>query len=110
VVFCFDWLFACLAFYTTETWGLGMVRQSIGVFFSGALIPLALMPEWLRSVCQGLPFVQALYVPVSLLSGITPLSEAPRLWLGQLAWLAGLLVASRAVFRIAIRKVTVQGG
>jgi ABC-2 type transport system permease protein len=109
-VFCFDWIFACLAFYTTETWGLGMVRQSIGAFFSGALIPLALMPEWLRSLCQGLPFVQALYVPVSLLSGITPLSQAPRLWLIQLAWLAGLLVASRVVFRIAVRKMTVQGG
>jgi ABC-2 type transport system permease protein len=110
VVFCFDWLFACLAFYTTETWGLGMVRQSIGVFFSGALIPLALMPEWLRALCQSLPFVQALYFPVSLLSGITPLSEAPGLWLGQLAWLAGLLFVSRAAFGIAIRKVTVQGG
>jgi len=110
VLFCFDWLFACLAFYTTETWGLGMVRQSIGVFFSGALIPLALMPEWLRTICQSLPFVQALYVPVSLLSGITPLSQAPGLWVAQLAWLTGLLVASRVVFRIAVRKVTVQGG
>jgi ABC-2 type transport system permease protein len=68
------------------------------------------MPDWLRGLCQSLPFVQALYVPVSLLSGITPLSEAPRLWLIQLAWLAGLLIASRLVFRIAVRKVTVQGG
>jgi ABC-2 type transport system permease protein len=109
-VFCFDWIFACLAFYTTETWGLGIVRQSIGVFFSGALIPLALMPDWLRSICYGLPFVQALYVPVSLLSGITPLPEVPALWLTQFTWIAGLLVASRAVFNVAVRKVTVQGG
>ena len=29
---------------------------------------------------------------------------------GQAAWLLGLVVASRLVFRVAIRKVTVQGG
>jgi ABC-2 type transport system permease protein len=49
-------------------------------------------------------------VPVSLLSGITPLAEAPRLWLIQLSWLLGLLLASRTVFSVALRKVTVQGG
>lgn len=110
VLFLFDWMFACLAFYVTETWGLSVVRVGVGSFFSGALVPLAMMPGWMQKLAASLPFAQALSVPVSFLSGITPVSQAPQVWLVQLAWLAGLLVASRLVFSVAIRKVTVQGG
>ncbi len=110
VLFLFDWLFASLAFYVTETWGLSVVRIGVGSFFSGALVPLAMMPGWLQQAAAVLPFAQALSVPVSILSGITPLAAAPRLWLIQLAWLAALLVVSRAVFSVALRRITVQGG
>ena len=110
VIFCFDWIFACLAFYSTETWGLSVVRIGVAAFFSGALVPLALMPDWLRAVTYALPFAQALSVPVGLLSGITPLSDAPRVWLTQIIWLIGLGILSRAFFNVAVKKVTVQGG
>ncbi len=110
VIFMFDWLFACLAFYVTETWGLSVVRIGLGAFFSGALLPLSMMPVWLQNVAAALPFAQVLSVPVSFLGGITPASAAPKLWLIQLAWFAGLLIASRLFFSIAVRKVTVQGG
>ena len=110
VMFFFDWIFACLAFYSTETWGLSMVRTGVGAFFSGALVPLAMMPGWLQQVAAAMPFAQALAVPAAFLSGVTPVADAPRVWLVQLLWLAGLAVASRLVFSVAVRKVTVQGG
>lgn len=110
VLFLFDWIFACLAFYVTETWGLSVVRIGAGSFFSGALVPLVLMPGWLQNLAAAMPFAQAMAVPVSFLSGITTLAEAPCIWLVQLAWLLGLLLLSRIVFAFAIRKVTVQGG
>ncbi|MCP4204325.1 MAG: hypothetical protein GY769_20620 [bacterium] len=110
VMFLFNWIFACLAFYTTESWGLGMVQQGVATFFSGALVPLALMPDWLERLALSLPFAQVLYMPLALLSGITPVAEAPRVWLVQALWLAGLLVASRLIFGVAVRRITVQGG
>jgi len=110
VIFLFDWIFACLAFYVTETWGLSVVRVAAGSFFSGALVPLVMMPGWLQSVAAAMPFAQAMSVPVSFLSGIATIADAPRLWLIQLAWLIALLILSRLVFSIAVRKVTVQGG
>ncbi len=110
VLFFFDWTVACLSFYTTENWGLSVVRYGIGLFASGMLVPLALMPDWLRGVLLALPFAQSLYVPLAFLTGITPLAEAPRLWALQLLALAVLIVVSRAVFSVAIRRVTVQGG
>jgi ABC-2 type transport system permease protein len=103
-------MFACLAFYVTETWGLSVVRVAAGSFFSGALVPLVMMPGWLQKLAGAMPFAQALAVPVSLLSGITSLADAPRLWLIQVAWLVSMFVLSRLVFNVAVRKVTVQGG
>jgi ABC-2 type transport system permease protein len=110
VFFCFNWMFASLAFYTTETWGLSVLYEGLAKFFSGALLPLAILPGWLQTAAYALPFAQMLYVPVALLSGITPLTEAPRAWLTQLAWLVGTAVVSRYVFNLGLRKVTVQGG
>jgi ABC-2 type transport system permease protein len=110
VLFFFDYLLAGLTFYTTEVWGLAVLIFGAGLFLSGAMVPLEIMPGWLRTVVLALPFAQTLAVPISILSGIQPLSEAPRLWLIQLAWIGGLAVASRAFFNFAVRKVTVQGG
>lgn len=86
VLFCFDWIFGCLAFVSTEVWGLSVVREGLATFFSGSLIPLVMMPGWLRGVTEALPFAQALYAPVAILTGITPLAQAPQTWLVQLAW------------------------
>jgi ABC-2 type transport system permease protein len=109
-VFLFDWIFACLAFYTTETWGLSVVRVSVAQFFSGAWVPLAMMPGWLQQIAAGLPFAQAMAVPLSFLSGVASPAEAPGIWLVQLAWVLGLGLLSRLAFNVAVRKVTVQGG
>jgi len=109
-MFFFSWVLACMTFYTTEIWGLGVLIEGITIFFSGSLVPLAMMPEWLRTIVLSVPFAQALAVPVGLLSGITPLSDAPRIWLIQLVWIAGMGVLSNLVFHFAVRKITVQGG
>lgn len=109
-LFFFDWLLGCVAFYSTEIWGLSVLRYGIALFFSGALVPLAMMPGWLQTLAHALPFAQALYVPVSLLSGITPLAATPEIWLRQGLLVIGFGFLSRLVFRVALRKVTVQGG
>lgn len=110
VLFCFDWVFSSLAFYTTETWGLRVLSEAVTSLFSGLLIPLVMLPGWLQKIAAALPFAQGLYVPVALLTGVTPVSEGPRILLGQVVWLVGLALFSRLVFGHALRKVTVQGG
>lgn len=110
VLFFVHWCLACLTFYTTEVWGLGVLIFGLTRFLSGGLMPLAIMPEWLRTLVLAIPFAQSLAVPLNLLTGITPVAEAPGVWLSQLVWLIGLGVASYLFFRVAVRKVTVQGG
>jgi len=110
VLFLFDYIVACISFYITEIWGLSVLRFGISTFLSGALVPLEMMPHWLQQITLALPFAQALYAPVSILSGITSTAQAPRLWLVQLLSIVALGVVSRLVFQHAARQVTVQGG
>ncbi|MFZ5826047.1 MAG: ABC transporter permease [Bacillota bacterium] len=110
ILFFFDWTLSLVAFYSTELRGLIIMRDGIAVFFSGFLIPLALLPDWLQRVAALLPFGQVLNTPVAILTGIIPLADLPAALLGQLAWLAGLAAVSRPAFGWAVRKVTVQGG
>ncbi|HTX90609.1 MAG TPA: hypothetical protein VMC09_05265 [Anaerolineales bacterium] len=109
-LFFFVYSVACLTFYTTEVWGLGVLFFGMSLFLSGGLVPLAMMPGWLRTVVLSIPFAQALAVPINILTGITPLAQVPQVWLSQLVWVVGLWLASNLVFRVALRKVTVQGG
>jgi ABC-2 type transport system permease protein len=109
-LFFFIYCVACLTFYTTEVWGLGVLFFGMSAFLSGGLVPLAMMPAWLQTVVLSIPFSQALAVPINILTGITPLAQAPRIWLIQVVWVIGLWLASNLIFRVAIRKVTVQGG
>ncbi len=110
IIFFLDWSFASLAFYTTETWGLSVVKVGVAQFFSGALVPLAMMPGWLQTISAVLPFAQAIAVPLGFLSGVTPIADAPQVLLIQLIWLVGLAILSRIIFNISVRQVTVQGG
>ena len=110
VIFFFYWFLACFTFYTTEVWGLGVLIEGMNFFLSGALVPLIMMPIWLRSIVLSIPFAQALAVPIGLLTGITPLSEAPRVWLIQILWIIAMWAISTLFFRVAVRKITVQGG
>jgi ABC-2 type transport system permease protein len=110
VMFFFNWFLACFTFYTTEIWGLGVLIGGMTFFLSGSLVPLVMMPEWLRTIVLSVPFAQALAVPVGLLAGITPLADAPRVWFIQILWIIGMWILSTLFFRVAVRKITVQGG
>ena len=110
IVFLFDWTFACIAFYTTETWGLSVMRLAVGSFFGGALIPLTMMPDWLQKIAAVLPFSQVIAVPVSFLGGLVPPEQVSHFWVVQLIWVVVMIIISKLVFNYAVQKITVQGG
>lgn len=110
MLYLFEYMLGCLGFYVTELWGLSVLRDGVALFFSGALIPLEMMPEAVRNVAGVLPFAQALYVPISFLSGIRPPTELPQAILAQCIGIVLMLVLSRFLFSRAVRMLTVQGG
>lgn len=110
VLYYFEFLLACLAFYTTEAYGLSVLRDGVALFLSGALIPLSFLPGIVATIAGLTPFAQALYVPISFLSGVRDPSSLASSVLTQLVSIAVLAVISRYAFFRALRALTVQGG
>jgi ABC-2 type transport system permease protein len=109
-LFFFDFALSCLVFYTTHFFGLSVLREGIGLFFSGALIPLDLLPEGFGNVAALTPFAQALYMPISFLSGVRSPDKLLEVVGLQLATIGLLAVFSRWLFAQAVKSLTVQGG
>ena len=67
-----DILFGLLTFWTENGWGLRVIRQAMIKIFSGALLPLAIMPGWLQSICNILPFKTLVDIPLNIyIFGVT---------------------------------------
>lgn len=105
-----DLLAGILSFLTVNNWGLSMAKNAVLIFFSGALVPLTVLPDWLAEVARYLPFQAVIYLPVSLYLSAPPLHEALRLLVLQVGWAVALLVVGRLALRLTITHLSVQGG
>lgn len=97
-------------FYTMSSVGSTLIFSVAGEFFAGMIIPIPLMPPWLRAIAYALPFRTAADLPFRIYSGHIPWDSA--LWgIGtQLFWLALLIIGGRAWLKHALKRVVVQGG
>jgi len=99
-----------LCFFTTSHLGLSWLRTAMMEFFSGALIPVALFPNWLKAISWCLPFPLMVQTPVSIFLG-QPLPMPAALTLGlQLFWTAVFFMAHRALYRKVHRNISFAGG
>ncbi|MFC5701380.1 ABC transporter permease [Cohnella faecalis] len=105
-----DLVLGIAAFWLLYIWGLRVLRNAIFLFFSGALLPISMFPEWLQTVSNFLPFQWMVYVPVSIYTGKIAGIEAVYAIGIQIVWLAGIYAAIRLAWSFAIRKVTIFGG
>lgn len=110
VKFLLVYVFSLTCFWTTSLMGISWMRKALTDFFSGALIPISLFPEWLKGATEWLPFRSIVWVPATAftgrLSGTTLFRE---LGVGA-AWIVVLWFLGRLVWSRAMRKITVQGG
>jgi len=104
------YLSGLLCFYTTSMLGVAWARAAITNLFSGALVPIALFPDWLGTFAKLLPFQGIVAIPASLymgqLSGMTALGQIGI----QLFWAIVLWLAGKALWRWSVRQVTIHGG
>ncbi|KAA0550109.1 hypothetical protein FZW96_01830 [Bacillus sp. BGMRC 2118] len=106
----FDFLVGVIAFWTINIWGMRVLKEGVITFFSGALVPVVLFPEWLRAVSEYLPFQAMVYVPVSIYTGIISGTDAYWAISIQLIWLIALYVCVRFIWAQALKKITIFGG
>jgi ABC-2 type transport system permease protein len=99
-----------LTFWTLNGVGLMWAQQSIIAILAGTLVPIDLLPSWLRVIAEVLPMRGIVYTPVTLYLGKADGWEIAQLIGMQIAWLAALWVFANWAWRTAFNAVEIQGG
>lgn len=97
-------------FWMLSNNGLARMYYFVQDLLSGVFVPLPFMPAAMLAIATWLPFSSGVNVPLSLYVGRIPLSHAPSQLALQLMWCAALGLITRWLWRLASRRVTVQGG
>jgi len=99
-----------LTFWTLNGVGLMWAQQAIIAVLSGTLVPIALMPEWLRILAEVLPMRGIVSTPLMLYLGKASGLDALGLLALQAAWATGLWFFANWARQRAFNAVEIQGG
>ncbi|WP_112138560.1 ABC transporter permease [Glycomyces dulcitolivorans] len=110
LAFGINYLSVLTCFVTQRFLGIQWARDTMLAFFSGMMVPLALMPVWLQATAWALPFVHFTTTPASIYLGRVGTAGALGLLAAQAAWAAALWVIGRLIWSQLVKKVTVHGG
>ena len=103
-------LMATFAFWFVSTSTIGWFLSFFNLAMSGAIVPLWLLPDWLKAISQALPFQAAAYIPVTIYMGGMGAAEFFSAIGVQLLWIAGLWGLQEIMWRRGIRRIVVHGG
>ena len=105
----FDLLVGMLAIVTLDIRSYGWAINSLIRFASGQFVPLWMFPVPLATIAWALPFWTGYHAPMSIYIGA---DQQPilQILLLQGAWMIGLFVAARLVWRRLHRRLVIQGG
>jgi ABC-2 type transport system permease protein len=111
VSFTFDYFIGLLAFYTESTWGLSIIKDTIILVLSGALVPLQFFPDKLQKILMVLPFQTMYHTPLMLFTRPNQEWQVLGQMLGvQLLWTVALLILTRLFYMQAIKVLRISGG
>ena len=79
-------------------------------FLTGAVIPLPFLPDKIKEILELLPFAAMQNVPLRIYSGSLAGAEIIRAISLQIFWLVVLTLFGKVLCRVAVKRVTVQGG
>jgi len=115
VVFLAAWLLGLLlslaasfaVFFTEDAAGLSKLVSFVFPLLSGSLIPLDMLPGWIKNICYYLPFRWLVYEPIRVYTGQQPL--APTI-LALLGWVIVTAAIVWLLWRVGIVRFTAVGG
>jgi len=106
--FAFQFTIGLLAFWLEETWVLRVMLMLVAQFLSGAIIPLELYPDWLRSLLLYTPFPYLAYIPVKIFMGEYDASYLQTLLI-LIFWIGAVFMLARFVWRRGLRLYSAAG-
>ncbi|GAB2676902.1 ABC transporter permease [Kribbella swartbergensis] len=109
LVFTIDILIASLAFWMDDVAALAQARLIIASVLSGAVVPLALMPEWSRGFVDNQPFRYTVSFPVEIVAGDLTESQLVVGLAIQLGYVLGFGLIARLVWSAGLRAYSAVG-
>ena len=98
-----------LSFWTEEVTPFYWIFQKLIFIMGGMFFPIDFFPEWLQGTAKSLPFAFSAYWPAKCMIDFS--WKTFRMGMtGQLIYLFLLTLLATLIFRIAVKKVHVQGG
>jgi ABC-2 type transport system permease protein len=99
------------SFFVENNEGLIRMKRFVVEIASGLIVPLSFFPFWAENVLKLLPFQAITYLPSSVFTGKITGTEAVLGVLGiQLLWFGFLILPIWWIWRMARRRLFVQGG
>lgn len=110
ISFFFNICFGFIAFVIKYVWGADLMKNCIVAFLSGAVVPLAFLPEAVEKVFLILPFASLSYTPVMIYLGRYTGVELVGYILLQFFWVFAFWLLSKLLWKITTKHLSVQGG
>jgi ABC-2 type transport system permease protein len=110
VVVAYCMLIYIFTFYTISPMGVRMALVMIADFFSGGLVPLPFLPDWMTKYIYLSPFGAMQNVPFRIYNGNIPFNEAIKAIILQMLWSIILIIFGKVLISKALKKIVVQGG
>ncbi|MBR1684186.1 MAG: ABC-2 family transporter protein [Clostridia bacterium] len=95
-----------LIMVTLDRRGVSAMLNLLAAIFSGNILPLTFFPDRLQALVRYQPFAQILDLPIRVYQGEATAGGI----LVQLAWIAVMVVFTRALWRRNLRRIVIQGG
>lgn len=110
VLYCFNFIIWLTSFWTFWTFSIVTIKDALITVLSGSMIPLWFFPERIYDIIKLTPFDSIYYIPISIYLGQVPSNEIFENLLKQVIWIAVLGLIGHIVWKIATKKLVVQGG
>ena len=109
VSFALRYAASLITFWTMDERGVASILTTAGMFCSGLIIPLTIMPGALGTIVRATPWAAIVQLPINVLLGTQSGGFGFALAFAA-AWAVTLLLFGRMLTAAARRKVVVQGG
>lgn len=107
--FCISVWVGISTFWLEDAYGAFLLLMLVTEIFSGALIPLKLMPPIIAKITVLLPFYSVLGFPVDILTGTVSFSFIISYLIVIFFWLLTVFTGTALTYRKAIKNYTAQG-
>jgi ABC-2 type transport system permease protein len=108
-VFIFEVFIGTFSFYTFSNWGVQSFKYDVITLLSGRFLPISLYPDWIRTIIEYMPFKIMYYYPLIVLNNKIE-QKFINIIAYQIVWNIILAIITYIFYKIAIKKIMIQGG